>query len=199
MYSFRIEQAIRAAAVLHRDQNRKGSLPLPYITHLMAVVMILLDYTTDEDTIVAAFLHDTLEDTDYTVDELREDFGGAVVEMVMTLSEPKYTGDQKLSWREKKNAYVKQLKQGSESAVLIAAADKIHNLRTVVEEYCTDHNRYLQDFGKNIDDQHEAYQSISNVINSRLKDAPIVYEFNHVFDEFKQFLVSIETKYETTV
>ena len=65
-YSYRIEQAIKAASVLHREQVRKGSVPFPYITHLFAVAMIASDYTDDEDVIVAALLHDTIEDTDYS-------------------------------------------------------------------------------------------------------------------------------------
>ena len=71
-YSYAIEQAIRAASVLHKDQIRKGSVPYPYVTHLFAVAMIVSDYTSDEDTIVAALLHDTLEDTDYTEEELED-------------------------------------------------------------------------------------------------------------------------------
>lgn len=192
MYSYKVEQAIRAASILHQDQLRMGSVPLPYISHLMAVVLILSDYSNDEDTIVATFLHDTLEDTDYTLEELREDFGGPVAEIVLTLTEPK-TGVNgvKLSWIEKKKLYAKQLKNGSDKALMIAAADKAHNFRTIVEEYHDDHKRFLQDFGPKTADRMEAYQIISNVINSRLKST-IVQEFNHTFNEFKNFLIDVE-------
>ena len=198
MYSFRIEQAVRAASVLHRDQSRKGSLPLPFITHLIATALILHDYTDDEDVIVAALLHDTLEDTDYTEAELVEDFGNRVANLVTTLTEPTMDGDRKLSWLERKHAYVKQLKRGEEAALLIAAADKTHNFRTIVEEYCTDYHRFLQDFGKNLPERLEAYQAIANVINARLKN-DIVHEFNHVFDEYKQFLINVETSLEKDI
>jgi (p)ppGpp synthase/HD superfamily hydrolase len=192
MYSYKVEQAIRAAAILHQDQLRMGSLPLPYISHLMAVVLILSDYTDDEDTIVAAFLHDTLEDTDYSLEEIKEDFGGPVTEIVMTLTEPKVDAKgAKLPWLEKKRAYAKQLKVGSEKALMIAAADKAHNFRTIVEEYHEDHSRFIQDFGPQTEDRIEAYQNISNVINSRLK-SDIIHEFNHTFKEFKQFLIDVE-------
>ncbi len=193
MYSYRVEQAIRAATILHQDQLRMGTLPLPYISHLMAVVLILSDYTDDEDTIVAAFLHDTLEDTDYTLEELREDFGGVVAELVTTLTEPKLdTKGNKLPWLERKKTYAKQLKAGSEKALIIAAADKSHNFRTIVEEYHDDYKRYLQDFGPHTADRLEAYQTIANIINSRLKN-DIVHEFNHTFTEFKKFLIDVET------
>lgn len=192
MYSYRVEQAIRAATILHQDQLRLGSLPLPYISHLMAVVLILSDYTDDEDTIVAAFLHDTLEDTDYSEEELREDFGGPVEELVKTLTEPKTDSKgNKLPWIERKKIYAKQLKSGPEKALMIAAADKSHNFRTIVEEYHDDHKRYIQDFGNRADERLEAYQAIANVINSRLKN-DIVHEFNHTFTEFKKFLIDVE-------
>ncbi|MBP6924746.1 MAG: bifunctional (p)ppGpp synthetase/guanosine-3',5'-bis(diphosphate) 3'-pyrophosphohydrolase [Candidatus Pacebacteria bacterium] len=192
MYSYRVEQAIRAASILHQDQLRIGSLPLPYISHLMAVVLILSDYTDDEDTIVAAFLHDTLEDTDYTVEELREDFGGPVSEIVLTLTEPKLTSSgAKIPWLEQKKIYAKQLKAGSEKALTIAAADKAHNFRTIIEEYHDDHKRFIQDFGPQTADRMEAYQTIANIINSRLK-SDIVHEFNHTFTEFKKFLIDVE-------
>ena len=52
MYSYRVEQAIRAAAVLHQSQLRKGSMPFPYITHLVATAFTLMEYTDDEDVII---------------------------------------------------------------------------------------------------------------------------------------------------
>ncbi|MEZ4104552.1 MAG: HD domain-containing protein [Candidatus Paceibacterota bacterium] len=190
MYSYRIEQAVRAASVLHKDQLRKGSMPFPYITHLIATAFTLLDYTDDEDVVIAALLHDTLEDTDYTIDELQEDFGGRVREIVEAVTEPKYKGEHKLNWREKKDTYVKQLKHAPQEALLVAAADKIHNFRTIVEDYTDDYNRYVQDFGNNFEDRLEVYQDISDVINNRLH-SPIKDEFNHVFEQFKNFLQDI--------
>ncbi len=191
MYSYRIEQAIRAASVLHKDQLRKGSMPFPYITHLMATAFTLLDYTKDEDVIIAALLHDAIEDTDYTIDELQEDFGGKVREIVEAVTEPKRDGEKKLTWREQKMTYVRQLKKAPEEALLVAAADKIHNFRTVVEDYTESYDRYVKDFGKNFDDRLEVYQEISDIINNRL-DSPIKDEFNHVFAEFREFLYRIK-------
>ena len=195
MYSYRVEQAIRAAAILHKDQVRKGSVPYPYITHLVAVSMILLDYTQDEDTIIAALLHDTLEDTDYTITELQEDFGGKVREIVESLSEPTGKHGERLSWRDKKSVYAKQLKKAPDEALMIAAADKAHNMRSMVEEYFDDHQRFLKDFGSKIDDRIELYQNISNVINNRLSGG-ILHEFNHVFDEYKNFVFNVKKSQE---
>ena len=191
MYTYKVEQAIKAAALLHVEQLRKGAIQLPYVTHLMAVMLIVRDYTGDETTLVAALLHDTLEDTDYTLEELKADFGEEVAELVLTLTEPQQTVDHKIPWLEVKKTYAAQLRKGKPEAVLIAAADKSHNFRSIVEEYYEDHSRFIQDFGPNIDDKLEGYQAIANAINNRLKDG-IVHEFNHTFDQFKKFILNVQ-------
>lgn len=191
MYTYKIEQAIRAVTILHEDQLRKGSIPLPYVSHLFAVMMILRDYTTDEDTLVAALLHDTIEDTDYTVEELKDDFGGPIAEIVMDITEPKYDGEDKLKWIDRKKAYIKQLKKADQKALMVCAADKIHNLRSMVEEYHDSYDRFVKDFGHNFQERLEMYQAISNILNSRLKN-DILHEFNNTFTEYKNFLTNVQ-------
>jgi len=195
MYTFKVEQAIQAAGVLHQDHMRKGVVPIPYMTHLVAVTMILRDYTSDESTLVAALLHDTLEDTDYTAAEMKDDFGETVTSIVQTLTEPTHEGERKLPWLEIKKAYAAQLRKGPIEAVMIAAADKSHNFRSTVDEYHDDHNRFMQDFGKNLIERHEAYQDIANAINSRLRDG-IVHEFNHTFEAYKKFIFDVQANKE---
>lgn len=195
MYTYKIEQAIKAAALLHHDQLRKGLVQIPYVTHLVAVMMILRDYTSDEDTLVAALLHDTLEDTDYTKEELIEDFGEKVATLVTTLSEPRSAGDFQISWLDSKKEYANQLRKGEVGAVMIAAADKIHNFRSTVEEYYENHDRFVKDFGPRFDQRLEAYQAIANAINSRLKDG-IVHEFNQTFNEYKKFILAVKQSHE---
>lgn len=192
IYSFRIEQAIRAASILHKDQVRKGSAPLPYVSHLIATAFIAADYTDSEDVIIAALLHDTLEDTDYTAAELEDDFGGTVRELVETVTEPpREAGD----WEDRKNTYIKQIKKGSEDAAIIAAADKIHNLRSIVEDYYDDHSRFIADFGGSLEKRVEVYQKLSNVLNQKLQSS-ILSEFNHVFEEYKNFVYAVKKSTE---
>lgn len=191
MYTYKIEQAIKAAALLHQDQLRKGTVQLPYVTHLVAVMMMLRDYVSDESTLVSALLHDTIEDTDYTMEEIRADFGDNVATIVQALTEPKFDGDRKLSWSETKKFYANQLRKGPIEAVMIAAADKAHNFRTMIDDYYDNHNLFLKDFGTNIDARLEAYQNIANVINSRLAGG-IVHEFNHTFEAYKNFLFDVQ-------
>lgn len=191
MYSYRVEQALRAITILHKDQVRKGSIPLPYVSHLFAVAMIVMDYTKDEDTVIAALLHDTLEDTDYTPEELQEDFGGKVLEIVLALTEPQDDESQTYTWKERKTQYAKQLKKAPEESMLVAAADKIHNMRAMVEEYFDDHSRFLSEFGGSLDDRVMQYQDIANALNRGLK-SEILSEFNHVFTEYKNFIEDVK-------
>ncbi len=194
-YTYAIEQAIRAASVLHTGQVRKGPVPYPYLTHVYAVAMIVSDYTDDENTIIAALLHDTLSDTDYTSVELEDDFGGVVRGYVESITEPHYSTDnRKLLIDERKN-FLKKLKDVKEEALIVLAADKIHTMRTIVEEYLEDISAFIADFGPNQDDALFFYQEMSNVLNRRLRNA-ILAEFNDVFTEYKNFIHEVKHKSE---
>lgn len=199
-YSYKIEQAIRAATVLHKDQLRKGDMPFPYVSHLFSVTMIVSEYTDDEDVITAALLHDTLEDTDYSAEELQEDFGGGVRDMVEALTEPQKEKDgAKVPWKKQKSSYAELLKKAPEGSLIIAAADKIHNMRSIVEDYYEDHSKFMADFGGNLDERIAAYDAIAAVLKKRLKNA-ILQEFNQVFTEYKNFISDVKaTKEQNSV
>lgn len=194
-YSYRIEKAIRAAAVLHEDQVRKGRVPIPYVAHPVSVAYLLSEYTTDEDTIIAGLLHDTIEDTPYTFPELEEDFGvsvrGIVEEVTQTVDVEVEDPYDKRAWKARHAEYVSKLKKASEAALLVAAADKIHNMRSAIEEYADNHARFERDFGGTLEERLALYQSIANILNGRLK-SDIVHEFNDVFEEYKKFIYAAQ-------
>jgi len=200
IYSYRIEQAIRAAAVLHKDHIRKGKIPYPYITHLYTVATMVSEYTNEEDVIIGALLHDTLEDTNYAPDELEGDFGSTVRTLVESVSERIQAEElEEKSWKDRKRRYIENLKESSEGALIISAADKIHNMRSAIEEYYDDHQGFIADFQGSPTERVMVYQEISNILNRRLNN-DIVAEFNHVFDEYKNFIADVkkETNYYET-
>jgi (p)ppGpp synthase/HD superfamily hydrolase len=193
MYSYRIEQAIRAAAILHQGQLCRGRLPLPYLAHLVATAFTLMDYTDDEDVIIAGLLHDALARTGYTAEEMRADFGSRVCDIVEAATPPRLDDDgAAVLWGERQRAYAARLKRGAPEALLVAAADMIHDFRTTVESYHDAPKRFIQDFGENHDERFAAYHSLANVLNSRLEN-PILAEFNQVFEEYKRFLSNVKT------
>ncbi len=121
----RLPRAISFAARAHRGQLRKDGVT-PYAAHVSRVFAILateLD-VADEDTLVAALLHDTIEDTTVDRDDLEEQFGGRVGEFVAALSK-----DTRLPELERENRYFEQLADAPVEAKLCKIADTIDNLR----------------------------------------------------------------------
>ena len=133
MFSPLVERAMRVAARRHRDHLRKSS-DLPYITHPASVAMILLRAGFDDDELLAAaLLHDAIEDTDYTIDELQDEFPENVVEYVTASTERKHDDNgQQRSRRERKQEHIQQVARASLKARAVVLADKLHNLGTML-------------------------------------------------------------------
>lgn len=121
-----IDQAIEFAAKAHRGQKRKGT-KIPYISHPFAVGMILQQAGCEEEVVIAGILHDTLEDTKATEEELLALFGAAVLDIVKGCSEP----DKGASWEERKQHTLDFLKDAPLTIRLVACADKLHNIRSI--------------------------------------------------------------------
>jgi GTP pyrophosphokinase len=123
-----VERAYEYAARLHQGQDRKSGDP--YITHPLAVTTILAELGMNTETLCAALLHDTIEDTDYTLAELRADFGddiAALVDGVTKLDKVKY-GDaaQAETVRKMVVAMSRDIR-----VLVIKLADRLHNMRTL--------------------------------------------------------------------
>ena len=132
--SERFEEALLLAARLHARQRRKGS-DTPYVAHLMAVTALVLEHGGTEDEAIASLLHDAAEDQggSQTLQLIRERFGDPVAETVAGLTD---TDDiHKPSWRPRKERYIAHLRTAPYSVRLIAAADKLHNARSVLTDY----------------------------------------------------------------
>lgn len=187
-YSPRVERAIKLAAWLHRDQVRKGRISYPYITHLMSLAMMLRDYTDDEDVIIAALLHDALEDTPFTEGELETEFGARIADIVRGVSE--WTGDPaaRPPFEERRRRYIAQLHAAPHESLLVSLADKIHNLRSMVEEYDGRPDEFLRDFGT-IETRVHFYEEISALLHERLQDHPLLASLDDALTEFKTLAV----------
>lgn len=120
-------RAISFAERAHRGQFRKGTQK-PYFTHPVAVGMMVLAHGYGIEAAVVGLLHDVIEDTPADRDEVEEAFGPAIARAVVDLSEV----DKTLPWEERKRAYVAHLADAAELALPACAADKIHNLRSML-------------------------------------------------------------------
>ena len=124
-----IEKAIEYAARAHDQQYRKSS-NLPYVSHPVTVGFYLMQVGAKENVIAAGILHDVIEDTNSTYTELQEEFGYEIAKLVEGCSEP----DKSLSWEERKAHTIHYLKEAPLGIKQIASADKLHNLRTILQE-----------------------------------------------------------------
>ncbi len=134
MLTERFEQALVFAAQLHRHQVRKGS-GVPYISHLLAVCELTLEYGGDEDEAIAALLHDAIEDQGGATAraEILHRYGPRVTEIVEGLTDTDQSP--KPAWRKRKEAYIQRITHASPSIRLVSACDKLHNARSLVMDY----------------------------------------------------------------
>ena len=130
----RFEEALVYATRLHARQRRKGT-GIPYVAHLLAVAAIALEYGADEDTAIAALLHDAVEDQGGapTREAIRARFGERVAALVDHATDTDVTP--KPPWRARKEAYIAHLAEAPAEAQLVSAADKLHNARSLLADY----------------------------------------------------------------
>jgi (p)ppGpp synthase/HD superfamily hydrolase len=119
----KLMDALVFAARQHQYQRRSGFSKLPYINHLLKVVKSLMDYTDDSEVLIAGALHDVLEDTDVTTDELTRMFGSRVTAIVGEL-----TDDMSLPYGVRKQMQVDNAHELSKEATLIRVVDKTANI-----------------------------------------------------------------------
>ena len=130
-----IKKAIQFAARKHHGHMRQEAEPLPYITHLFSVALLVAEDGADDDVVTAALLHDTIEDTSTTREEIAQAFNECVALLVEAVSEVKEKEGKKLEWKERKAAYLANLETAPDDAVLIAIADKIDNVESKIEAF----------------------------------------------------------------
>jgi (p)ppGpp synthase/HD superfamily hydrolase len=134
-YGERFDQAVALAVSAFRDKWRKDA-HVPYVTHLLAVCATVGEWGGDEDQMIAAVLHDYLEDVDgATFEELERRFGSRVAGFVRALSDTEVRP--KPPWKQRKLAHLADLRTESPDLKLISAADKLHNARSVLRDYYT--------------------------------------------------------------
>ena len=137
-----IEKAVEFAKKAHEGQLRKGTT-LPYIIHPLEVCTIVSLMTEDEDVRVAALLHDTVEDTAVTIEEIKLNFGENVATWVGKESE-----DKSKSWIERKMNTLNTLKGESMAVKMIALGDKLSNIRASARDYLSIGDDFLQRFNE---------------------------------------------------
>jgi GTP pyrophosphokinase len=131
-YGKSFDDALAYAAEAFRHTTRKAT-GIPYITHLLAVTALVGEHGGSEEQMIAALLHDVLEDVEgSTKADLAKRFGTNVAEMVEALSDA--TERPKPAWKERKTRYLARLEREDAQVKLVSAADKLHNLRSTLRD-----------------------------------------------------------------
>ena len=130
-----LDRAIVFAVNAHQGTERRGK-GFPYIVHPMEAVEIVATMTTDQELLAAAVLHDTVEDTDVTLDDIRREFGERVAKLVEEESDVFIDGVSEAdSWHERKQAAIDRLAQASRDAKMVALGDKLSNARIIYRDF----------------------------------------------------------------
>ena len=163
-----MDNAFRLAESQHRYQLRKGT-KIPYISHLMAVASLVLEYGGTQEQAKAALLHDVLEDTGLTYDELRDVVGTAVADIGQNCTHIDESEKTDEAWKRKKQHYLDRLvsdgridKDTLADFVLITLADKTHNIESTLRDVNRDgKSKVFERFNVGYDLQKWWYSSLA--------------------------------------
>lgn len=169
----RLSEAVGLAADLHRDQLRKGT-EVPYLAHLLAVAALVAEDLGSEDTVLAGLLHDAAEDQGgrATLRLIERRLGPEVARLVEECSDSLLEkNEEKAPWEERKRAAVHRVADHSEEALLIIAADKLHNTRTTVTDVSLFGNRVWDRFKTGRDGFEWYHREMVAALRSRIPES----------------------------
>ena len=184
----RFTAALTLACLLHRTQARKGT-QIPYVSHLLAVAALALEYGADEDEAIAAVLHDAVEDQGgrSTLDFINWCFGDRVAAIVQQCSDADVLP--KPPWKGRKELYLAHLEDVGPSTLLVSACDKLHNARAILADLRTVGDAIWGRFNGGRDGTLWYYRSLIKVFRRRSpgpRGKELVAELERVFKEVKR-------------
>ncbi|MEX2303599.1 MAG: HD domain-containing protein [Bryobacterales bacterium] len=179
----RFDQALSYASRLHRGQRRKGA-DIPYVAHLLAVASLVLEHGGDEEEAIAALLHDSIEDIGGASlrREIREHFGERVLSIVEGCTDS--DTNPKPPWKERKKAHVESLASADASVRLVIAADKLHNVRSLLMDHKRLGDRLWQRFRGGRDGTLWYYRAVTDAL-LKTEVTPLVEELQRAVTELE--------------
>ncbi|MBQ6217793.1 MAG: HD domain-containing protein [Erysipelotrichaceae bacterium] len=185
-----IDEAIRFAAEAHKDMVRKGN-GQPYIFHPLEVLSLVSLMTLDDEVLCAAILHDTVEDTDTTIRDIREQFGERVAAMVAYESEDKRGQvNKKETWYERKKETIDTISRlTDEGAKMVCLADKVSNLRSFHLGLLDQGEKFWENFNQSDPKMHYWYYDSLRKALSSLSDKAVYKEYCFLIETiFKKYM-----------
>jgi (p)ppGpp synthase/HD superfamily hydrolase len=183
-YSEAVLDCMKVVMVLHKGQMRKGG-QVPYITHLWAVAALVGEYGGDEEQVMAALLHDSVEDHGERISfaQISKQFGGRVAEIVEGCTDSEQ--NPKPPWKERKTFFLKRLRLASGDIKLVVAADKLHNARSTVSDLRFHGPKIWSRFNAGKDDQIWYYTGVVSSLRNEWSHR-IIEELVCVVDELQK-------------
>jgi len=184
----RTQRALRKALECHKSQTRRAG-GAPYIVHALDVARILLSEPgVSENVIVAGILHDTLEDTAYTPQQLECDFGPNVLNLVQFATEPDKnrttTRDERTrTWRARNEHTIQACAHATRDQLLVVIADKLSNLSSLQEELSLHGDTIWQSFSASKRDIAWFHRFLRSVVAVKLKDTRLFDLYRRLVDE----------------
>lgn len=130
-----LDKALRFAITAHSGVERRGK-GFPYIVHPMEAVAVVASITADQEMLAAAALHDVIEDTEYTEEDIRKEFGDRVARLVASESDLIVEGKSESdSWVERKQFAIDRLTKLDRDAKIVSLGDKLSNARAMLQDY----------------------------------------------------------------
>lgn len=176
-----LQLAIEVAAKAHKNQVRKGT-DIPYIIHPYTVGMMLMKEGCSEELVVAGILHDTVEDTEISLEFIRSTFGEKVANIVEGCSEP----DKSLPWEERKAHTIEYMKTAPLDVRIVTCADKLHNIKTTICEYEKVGEKIWKRFKRGEIKQAWYYRGLVEVLCNRPDNPPHITLFRQFEEEVKK-------------
>ncbi len=178
-----LDRAIIFAVRAHAGTERRGK-GFPYIVHPMEAVEIVATMTSDQELLAAAALHDTVEDTYVTIEQIRTEFGERVASFVAVESdEPHQRRDSVENWRARKQAAVDRIASASHDAKIVALGDKLSNMRAIARDYAQQGDALWDLFHAKDPKDHEwHYRGLAGAL-SELRDTFAYKEFEELINQ----------------
>ncbi|MBO4465799.1 MAG: bifunctional (p)ppGpp synthetase/guanosine-3',5'-bis(diphosphate) 3'-pyrophosphohydrolase [Bacteroidales bacterium] len=178
-----LDRAIIFAVKAHAGTERRGK-GYPYIVHPLEAVEIVATMTKDQELLAAAALHDTVEDTDVTVEQIRAEFGPRVAELVAAESDQFEAGvSEEDSWHARKQAAIDRLARASRDAKIVALGDKLSNMRAIARDYAVQGDELWNLFHAKDPKDHEwHYRGLADSLRE-LEDTFAFKEFEKLINE----------------
>lgn len=178
-----LEKAIVYAAENHMGAVRKGN-DIPYIVHPMEALSIAATMTNDPEVLAATVLHDVVEDTAITINQIEEGFGKRVADLVAWSSEDKMPHiPPQESWKARKDATIKSLEDASLDEMIIILADKLSNIRGLYQGLIHIGDEIWRQFNQKDKRMHEWYYRAILGALTALSDSIAYQEFSSLIDK----------------